>query len=144
MTDDAMSLKAALKSVWPESKQLLCSWHFGQAYWTWLIDSKHGFKTNERQGASNDIEAMIFEKDEEAVSAQYETMLVKYSEKEKFIKKIKKDFSRRDEWCHAYRSNFYLPNIAKFRFTAISGIARLRYKGNKILYLIKILTSIQD
>lgn len=33
MTDDSAPEKKALKSVWPESLQLLCQFHVAQAEW---------------------------------------------------------------------------------------------------------------
>ncbi|CAN8026041.1 unnamed protein product, partial [Ixodes persulcatus] len=36
MTDDSSAEKAALRTTWPESTQLLCHFHVGQAEWRWL------------------------------------------------------------------------------------------------------------
>lgn len=39
MTDDSAPEKKALKSVWPESLQLLCQFHVAQAEWRWLFSN---------------------------------------------------------------------------------------------------------
>ena len=38
MTDDSSAERNALQSVWPETKHLLCVFHFLQRNWTWLHD----------------------------------------------------------------------------------------------------------
>lgn len=40
--------KKALKSVWPESVQLLCHFHVAQAEWRWLFSHTEEVKKDER------------------------------------------------------------------------------------------------
>lgn len=48
MTDDSSAEKNALKSVWPESEQLLCHFHVAQAEWRWLFSHTEEVKKDER------------------------------------------------------------------------------------------------
>ena len=45
MTDDCGTEKGALRSVWPNSTQLLCIFHFLQRRWTWLYEGKIRFSS---------------------------------------------------------------------------------------------------
>lgn len=36
MTDNSSAEKGALRFLWPESLQLLCGFHVGQAEWDWI------------------------------------------------------------------------------------------------------------
>lgn len=47
MTDDSSAEKNALKSVWPESMQLLCHFHVAQAEWRWLFSHTEDVKIDE-------------------------------------------------------------------------------------------------
>jgi len=49
MTDDSAALKSALRSVWPQTRQLLCHFHVGQAEWRWLTSKANGVPSDERQ-----------------------------------------------------------------------------------------------
>lgn len=42
MTDNSAAEIEAIKSVWPESQNLLCIFHVLQAVWRWLWDAKNG------------------------------------------------------------------------------------------------------
>ncbi len=47
MTDNSLAEKGAIANVWPESLQMLCGFHVGQAIWQWLnsITEKDAKKT---------------------------------------------------------------------------------------------------
>ena len=49
MADDDAAEKGALQNQWPDSTQLLCIFHFLQAMWRWLWDSKHEIKKDDRK-----------------------------------------------------------------------------------------------
>lgn len=53
MTDDSNTEKGALKSVWPSSKQLLCTFHFLQRRWTWLYEGKNCIQHQDRSTLLN-------------------------------------------------------------------------------------------
>ena len=40
MTDDSNTEKQALKAIWPNAIQLLCTFHFLQCRWTWLYEGR--------------------------------------------------------------------------------------------------------
>ena len=57
MTDDCVSLRKPLRSNWPDSISLLCSWHYTQALWTYILHGKNRVGANVRQPVINDFTA---------------------------------------------------------------------------------------
>lgn len=106
MTDDCRSLKTALEIIWPNAKQLLCTWHYQQAMWTWMLDKKNGFQENNRQAAIIDVKALIKSENQSCLNQRKDEIIMKYSNIPKFVKKIKSEMPRASEWCHAFRSNY--------------------------------------
>lgn len=41
MTDDSAAERSALKTLWPSSRLLLCSFHVLQKEWGWLHETKN-------------------------------------------------------------------------------------------------------
>ena len=48
MTDDDTAQRQALRSQWKHAALLLCIFHFMQATWRWLLDSKHSVSKDDR------------------------------------------------------------------------------------------------
>ncbi len=46
---DCDAERAALHNTWPETKLLLCIFHYLQCWWKWLWDSKHGIAMHDHQ-----------------------------------------------------------------------------------------------
>ena len=107
MTDDCTSLKSAISAVWPHCLQFLCTWHFEQAFWTWLIDGRK-VPVEKRQEAINDISKLIFEKNLNEFDKKYSSLLDKYKENSKISKRLEKDKLRAAEWAHSYRGNLIM------------------------------------
>ena len=53
MTDDSGTEKDVLRSVWPNSIQLLCIFHFLQRRWTWLYEGKNKIQQQDRVNQSS-------------------------------------------------------------------------------------------
>ena len=49
MMDDSMAERDGLKQTWPAADLLLCTFHFLQSIWRWLLNSKHGIHCDEWQ-----------------------------------------------------------------------------------------------
>jgi len=48
ITDDSEAERQALKSVWPQSKQLLCRFHVCQSVWRWLWTNENSIEKFDR------------------------------------------------------------------------------------------------
>ncbi len=59
MTDDSNTEKQALKTVWPNAVQLLCTFHFLQRRWTWLYEGKNKISNQDRSSLLNLIKEMV-------------------------------------------------------------------------------------
>lgn len=106
MTDDCTPLRSALKTVWPNSKLLLCSWHFCQAYWTYLLDKKHGFDEKNRKDTWKSFANLVYENSIDKIEDLANKIRSDYNWNPKYIKKFESDMMRVEQWCHAYRSKF--------------------------------------
>ena len=104
MTDDCAPLRNALKATWPNCNLLLCTWHYCQSWWTWILDSKHGIKSTERQMTMNKITSLIYEKNRGKITDKFHELLK--IENLKLTKKLENNLKRISEWNHSYRGNF--------------------------------------
>ena len=59
MTDNSMTEKGAMKTMWPSSTQLLCIFHFLQRRWTWLWEGKKIYK-NDRAVLINLVKTLVY------------------------------------------------------------------------------------
>ena len=71
ITDDCVAEKKALKSIWPESVQFLCIFHYLQSWWKWLWDSNHGVANEDRQPIMQIIRALVYIPNEEDLEQRY-------------------------------------------------------------------------
>ena len=74
ITDDCEAERNALKSVWPESVQLLCIFHYLQSWWKWLWDSNHGIADQDRQPIMQVIRALVYMTSEEDLEQRYKNL----------------------------------------------------------------------
>lgn len=119
MTDDCVSLRKSLRSNWPDSSLLLCSWHYTQALWTYILDGKNGVGADIRQAVINDFTACLYETNEKLANEKMENMLQNQTSF-KLKKKLSKEKERFPEWGHSYRSNKY----TKYNFKLINKISK--------------------
>ena len=108
MTDDSSTEKGALKSVWPNSKQLLCIFHFLQRRWTWLYEGQNKIQQQDRAVLLNLVKSLVYAKQEVVLKNNFKEFLsnstvVRYP---KFLEHVKGLWPRRHEWAVCYRSLF--------------------------------------
>jgi len=60
LTDNSDAEINALKTVWPQSRSLLCIFHVLQSVWRWLWDSKNNIKKEDRTPMLNAFRKMIY------------------------------------------------------------------------------------
>jgi hypothetical protein len=105
ITDDSMAERNALRIVWPASRRLLCRFHVSQAVWRWLWGCIHGIDASHRQllyySFQKILSAETTEQAEEAY--QHAVHLDTARPYPKWINYIKGYWSRREDWCLAYR-----------------------------------------
>lgn len=62
LTDDSAAERNALKHSWSQSNQLLCTFHFLQAFWRWLYNSKHNIKNEHQVSIMNLVKKSFMQK----------------------------------------------------------------------------------
>ena len=62
MTDDDTAQRHAVRSHWKHATLLLCIFHFMQATWRWLLDSKHSISKDDRQHLMTTMQDLVFAK----------------------------------------------------------------------------------
>ena len=107
MTDDDTGQRQALRVHWQQATLLLCIFHFLQATWRWLLDSKHSIFKDDRQHLMSIMQDLVFAKTqqefEEIVQLfPSDTVLQKYSLYKEYLNKA---IDRRKEWALSYRGN---------------------------------------
>jgi len=103
MTDDSNTEKQALKTIWSDSQQLLCTFHFLQQKWTWLFDSHNKIQHTDRAILLNTVKAIVYAKTVPELEQKYKEFkaVQKYPT---FIQHVSNLWPRRDEWALCYRS----------------------------------------
>lgn len=107
MTDDDTGQRQALRLHWQQGTLLLCIFHFLQATWRWLVDSKHSIFKDDRQQLMSIMQDLVFAKThqefEEIVKLfPSDTLLKKYPLYEEYLNKA---IDRRKEWAICYRED---------------------------------------
>ena len=107
MTDDSSAERKALQQVWPDTRLLLCMFHFLQSKWTWLHNSKNRIANPDQQ--------LLMIKTKQLVYAKFESQLISlYNEFQKcqLVKKypqyltyIQSHWASRREWAVCYRTH---------------------------------------
>ena len=106
MTDDDTAQRQALRSQWKHAALLLCIFHFMQATWRWLLDSKHSISKDDRQHLMTIMQDLVFAKQHEEFQEiiqllPSDSILQKYPAYQDYLKKA---IDRKKEWALCYRS----------------------------------------
>ena len=106
MSDDDTGQRQALREHWKHATLLLCIFHFLQATWRWLVDSKHSILKDDRQQLMSIMQDLVFAKtknefDETLHLFSSDTLLQKYPPYQEYLNKA---IDRRKEWALCYRA----------------------------------------
>lgn len=107
MTDDSAAERNALKTIFPNSRLLLCCFHVAQAFWRWLSSATHRIDISKRQSIMSRFSKLMFAKtDSEAEKIFEELILDDYVKScTNLVQHLKKIWERKMEWCTAYRTD---------------------------------------
>ena len=72
MIDDSSAGRDSLHQMWPSSNILLCTFHFLQSMWRWLLCSKNGIHKDDRQFLMNLVRKLVYTKEETELRADYQ------------------------------------------------------------------------
>ena len=59
-TDDSSAERNTLELCWPKDIRLLCMFHFLQAFWRWIYDSKHCIKKEDQANIMKQVRKILY------------------------------------------------------------------------------------
>ena len=105
MTDDPSAERNALHSVWPDTRLLLCSFHFLQRKWTWLHDGQNRIANKDREVLITKTKCLVYAESESQLFRLYSEFqqcdVVK--QYPNYLSYIQAQWDRRQEWALCYR-----------------------------------------
>jgi len=107
MIDDSSTERGAFKEFWPDTTMLMCTFHFLQCRWTWLLDGKNRILHDDRIILIQKVKDLVYAKTTESLKERYQQFLkspevLKYPN---FLNHVKSLWDRRLEWAHCYRAS---------------------------------------
>ena len=105
--DDSSAEREGLKKTWPDTTIYMCTFHFLQSLWRWLLCSKNNIHRDERQYLMNLVRKLVYAKQESELNGEYQqlknnTTVNKYPN---FRKHMEGYWKRRKEWAICYRTS---------------------------------------
>lgn len=105
ITDDSDSERCALKSLWPNSKTLLCRFHVSQSVWRWLWEKKHNIPANRRKDLYQNFQNILVASTEDIAVKEYSLAIQNCSSLPAWQQYLTDYWNRREDWCLAYRDS---------------------------------------
>lgn len=122
MTDDSVAERNALKSIFPTSTLLLCTFHICQAQWRWLWQSNHNVPKEDRRIIMQMFRDVLYSNTPEEAEENFCVLMS--SEKIAKNSLVKEHFTklweRKLEWCITYRRNLLTRGNNTNNFTEAS------------------------
>lgn len=143
MIDDSSAERDGLHN----SSIFLCSFHFLQSIWRWLLNSKHGIHIDERRYLMELVRKLVYAKTESELKAEYasfekDATVKKY---QKFISHIQGNWVHRKEWAICFRSaatmrGINTNNYAELGIRILKDIVFRRVKAYNLIQLLEFIT----
>lgn len=146
ITDDDLKERNVLKEFFPNSKQLLCTFHVLKAVWKWLLSTHNGVIKDHRQNLYNMFKAVLMSSKEEDVQKNINVLIRSSQNYPKFNKYIKNYLARKELWCLFYRKNLMTRgtntnNYVEIMFRLFKDIPLERTKAYSLTQLVDFITS---
>ena len=106
MTDDCDAERNAIRTAFPDTMALLCTFHVLQAMWRWLWDAKHEILHADRPELFHLFKRLMYASSCEELDELYETgtqsdVAKRYPQ---FAAYLVLQYARKDSWALCYRS----------------------------------------
>ena len=147
--DDSSAEREGLKKTWPDTTIYMCTFHFLQSLWRWLLCSKNNIHRDERQYLMNLVRKLVYAKQESELNGEYQqlknnTTVNKYPN---FRKHMEGYWKRRKEWALCYRTSanecmrgINTNNYAESGIRILKDIVFRRLKAYNLVQLFEFLT----
>ena len=147
MINYSMAERDGLRQTWPTADLLLCTFHFLQSIWRWLLNSKHGINCDERQTLMNLVTKLVYAKTEAELITEYcnfenHVLVKKYKNFNTYITGY---WVRRKEWVVYFRDAAYMRgintnNYAESGIRILKDIVFKRVKAYNVIQLFNFIT----
>ncbi len=151
MTDDSKTERGAIQSFWPDALLLLCTFHFLQCRWTWLLDSKNSIAKDDRATLIGKVKELVYARTDTELSSQYQCFLkapevLKYP---KFSHQMQLLWPRRQEWAHCYRRaclvrGNHTNNYAEAGMRILKELVFSRVKAYNLVQMFHFITEVME
>ena len=104
--DDSSAERKGLKQTWPSSTIFMCTFHFLQSMWRWLLCSRNGINKDERQYLMNSVRKLVYANKETELNAEYQQFTNNTAVKQypNFVAHMEGYWKRRKEWSICFRT----------------------------------------
>ncbi|CAG9813941.1 unnamed protein product [Phaedon cochleariae] len=103
MIGDSAAEQAAIQAEWPDSTDMLCSFHVLQCVWKWLMNSKNGVQVDHLHTLFEGFKKIMYASDEAACSAAYQVALTESGKCRGYQSFLEEYWGRRPLWALCYR-----------------------------------------
>ena len=147
--DDSSAEREGLKKTWPEATIYMCTFHFLQSMWRWLLCIKNGIHKDERQYLMNLVRKLVYACKESELKKEYQeftnnTVVKRYPN---FLAHMKGYWKRREEWAICFRTigdkcmrGINTNNYAESGIRILKDIVFKRVKAYNLVQLFEFLT----
>ncbi|KAK3921462.1 Early E1A 21 kDa protein [Frankliniella fusca] len=139
MTDNSVPEKSGLKANWPNSIQLLCGFHVGQAEWLWLQSKYHQtdltFQQIHYSSSCEELESAI---------ENLKDMDINYYEN-----RVSQLLESKEEWVYLFRANLQIGghhtnNYAEASVRILKDVILQRTKAFNVVALVDYISETWD
>ena len=105
LTDDDSAQRGALNTTWCSTKLLLCIFHFLQAAWRWLWESKNKIELCDRKSLMKLLQNLVFAETENELNKLFAQLHEDQTAKKykNYLQYIKNGMLRKSEWAICFR-----------------------------------------
>ena len=142
-----MAEREVLHQTWPSSNIFLCTFHFLQSMWRWLLSNKNDIHKDERQYLMNLVRKLVYAKKETDLNADYQQFTSNATVKRypNFMTHIEGYWKRRNEWAVCFRRGETMRgintnNYAESGIRILKDIVFKRVKAYNLVQLFEFLT----
>ena len=127
MIDDSSAEREGLHQTWPSSNIFICTFHFLQSMWRWLLCSKNSIHKDKRQYLMNLVRKLVYAKKETELNTEYQqfksnTVANQYPN---FMAHMEGYWKLRNDWAICFRNGETMRGINTNNY-AESGIRILK------------------
>ena len=147
MTNDCSAERNALQKVWPDTRLLLCTFHFLQSKWTWLHTGQNRIRNEDCQLLMLKTKKLVYAATENELFSLYDEfkkceLVKKYP---KYSAYIKSHWGQRKVWAICYRKHLlargnHTNNYAEAGIRIVKDLVFNRVKAYNIVQMFSFVT----